>query len=75
MGVVAYPGYGVCKSFHTLTHTDTRRSIAAARRVEAQYLMEQMGQGDVDALAILEAFKKLSTQKRSRITFLQNLRS
>ena len=73
MGVVAYPGYGICKSLHTLTHTHTRKSIAAARTVEAQYLMENLGQDDVDADAILQNFDQLSTQ-RSRITFLQNVR-
>ena len=62
MGVVAYPGYGICKSLHTLTHTQTRKSTAAARQAEGQYLKEKLQPGDFDVGAILQAFEQLKMQ-------------
>ena len=39
MGLVAYPGHGICKNLYTLTHTRTVKAIAAARQAEGQYLV------------------------------------
>ena len=62
MGVIAYPGYGICKSLHTLTHTHTRKAIAAARQAEGQYLKENLQAGDIDVAAVLQAFDLLKKQ-------------
>ena len=62
MGLVAYPGHGICKSLHTLTHTTTRKAIAAARQAEGQYLVANMKHGDEDASAVLRAFDQLTTR-------------
>ena len=62
MGPVAYPGHGVCKSLHTLTHTTTRKAIAAARQAESPYLIAKMKHGAEDACAVLKAFDQLKAR-------------
>lgn len=62
MGVVAYPGYGICKSLHTLTHTHTRKATAAARQAEGRYLKGKLQPADIDVAAMLQAFDNLKMQ-------------
>ena len=57
MGLVAYPGQGICKSLYTLTHARTRKAITAARHAEGQYLMQTEWGRSIDASTVLRPFE------------------
>lgn len=58
LGLVAYPGQGICKSIHTLVKSETRKTIALRRHAEGQYLAATAGAKDV--ARVLEHFQSLN---------------
>lgn len=61
LGLVAYPGHGICKSINAAVHHKTARSINHARLIEGQYLVkgEQTTCRDFDEVLVRDMFDRL----------------
>ena len=42
LGLIAYPGQGLCKSAYTLFHSATSKKVVEARRVEGQWMLKHL---------------------------------
>jgi hypothetical protein len=62
VGLVAYPGQGVCKSLHDVTHSRTRKQIVAARCAEGQYILENQRKQMIENSEILYAFNVMTSE-------------
>ncbi|KAL5339043.1 hypothetical protein BJX70DRAFT_177089 [Aspergillus crustosus] len=56
LGLVAYPGQGICKSIHSSMRSKTRKAIMKAQESEGEYLAVATG-GEVDRGAVIQAFE------------------
>ncbi|KAH6677700.1 hypothetical protein B0J14DRAFT_536407 [Halenospora varia] len=64
LGLVAYPGQGICKSIRTAVKSKTRRRIMIARHCEGEYLLRVANQqGSVDHARVLGDFDSLMRQE------------
>lgn len=45
LGVVAYPGQGICKSLWKVGHGETKRRVGEARRAEGSWVVQMAGVG------------------------------
>ncbi|KAF2124318.1 glycosyltransferase family 1 protein [Dothidotthia symphoricarpi CBS 119687] len=59
IGIVAYPGEGICKSIRHAAKSQTRKKIKMRRMAEGQYLAENFGL-DKEVIGVINAFKLLS---------------
>ncbi|KAJ8110672.1 hypothetical protein OPT61_g6541 [Boeremia exigua] len=62
VGIVAYPGEGICKSLRHAVHSGNRRDIKARKMVEGAYLTHRSGL-DKEVIGILNAFELLRSEK------------
>lgn len=58
LGLVAYPGQGICKSLHSTIRFQTRREITAARYREGVFLLRVEG-GSLDQGDVVDLFEVL----------------
>lgn len=64
VGVIAYPSLGFYKTIRKATHTKTRKSIVAARLVEAQHsCITHIDTNGVSEAEILDGFRSLSRKQ------------
>lgn len=56
LGLVAYPGQGICKSIHHAAKPQTRKKIKASKMKEGEYLIRWVSADDV--LTVLNGFKR-----------------
>lgn len=62
VGIVAYPGEGICKSIRHAVHSGNRRDVKARKMVEGAFLAEKAGlNGEV--AGIISAFEVLRSEK------------
>lgn len=66
IGIVAYPGDGICKSIRSLAKKKTGRYIQAQKTAESEWLTSMPG-SKTDRLAIVQTFETLRRQKRDVI--------
>ena len=59
VGIVAYPGDGICKSILHAAHRATRKDIKARKLVEGEYLARKSGM-DSDVRRVIETFERLT---------------
>ena len=62
VGIVAYPGEGICKSVRHAVHSGNRRDIKARKTIEGAYLTQKFGSGK-EALEIINAFEFLKNEQ------------
>ncbi|KAF1928116.1 glycosyltransferase family 1 protein, partial [Didymella exigua CBS 183.55] len=62
VGVVAYPGQGICASLRRVVRSGTRRDVEARKRVEGAYLAQKAGRDGWD-VGVTEAFELLRGSK------------
>lgn len=62
VGIVAYPGEGICKSLRYAVHSGTRRDIKARKMNEGQYLAQRSALSK-EASGIINAFELLRNEK------------
>lgn len=63
LGLVAYPGQGLVKTLHSLTHQKTRKLLVNARQTEAKY---QIGEKPVSqwlAARVVDGFYARQNQQ------------
>ncbi|RDW70562.1 putative sterol glucosyltransferase [Aspergillus mulundensis] len=62
LGLVAYPGHGICKSIHSSVRSKTRKAVVKARQREGEYLAATVtrasGSERIDRGAVLRAFEE-----------------
>lgn len=56
LGLVAYPGQGICKSIYRAAKSQNRKRIKVLKRKEGEYLIRFLSEADV--LAVLNGFKR-----------------
>ncbi|KAF3047760.1 hypothetical protein E8E12_011621 [Didymella heteroderae] len=61
LGLVAYPGQGICKSIRHVAKSQTRRNIKASKMLEGEHLVRFISEADV--LAVLNGFKRRQEEK------------
>ncbi|PSN74344.1 putative sterol glucosyltransferase [Corynespora cassiicola Philippines] len=61
LGLVAYPGQGLCKSIRTLAKSETRRMIASKRSGEGRFLAATAGAKEVKR--VLDGFEGLNRER------------
>ncbi|CZS90925.1 related to sterol glucosyltransferase [Rhynchosporium agropyri] len=59
IGLVAYPGQGICKSVYTTWHAKTRKLVVAKRIEEGEFTWQNAASSMYDVPAILERFHNL----------------
>ncbi|KAF1950307.1 sterol glucosyltransferase [Byssothecium circinans] len=59
VGMVAYPGDGICKSIRYAALRATRKDIRTRKLIEGEYLARK-SEGDVDVRAVIQAFERLT---------------
>lgn len=69
IGIVAYPGEGICKSLRHAIHSSTRKDIRARKASEGTYLAQQFVSDD-EILPIINAFQLLREEKSRAKTYL-----
>lgn len=57
LGLVAYPGHGLCKTIHAAIKSKTRKNIVNARHREGRYLVHV--DTEIDREAIIDSFEVL----------------
>jgi hypothetical protein len=58
LGLVAYPGQGICKSIHSSVRSKTRKALIKARHREGEYLARNLTTAsEVDRGAVIRAFE------------------
>ena len=62
VGIMAYPGDGICKSIRYAAHRATRKDIRARKLVEGEYLARK-SEMDIDVGSVIEAFERLTAGK------------
>ena len=62
VGIVAYPGEGICKSIRHAVHSGNRRDIKARKMFEGAYLAQRSGLNE-DVAGIISAFELLRKQQ------------
>jgi hypothetical protein len=62
LGLVAYPGQGICKSIRYAAKSQTRKNIKVLKTKEGEHLVRFLSEADV--LAVLNGFKR---QKEERV--------
>lgn len=62
VGIIAYPGDGICKSIRYLAHGGTRKKIKIQKLIESEWLVSQH-ENDVDVRRILQVFERLRKGK------------
>ncbi|KAH6614137.1 sterol glucosyltransferase [Boeremia exigua] len=62
VGIVAYPGEGICKGLRNAVHSGNRRDIKARKVSEGAYLLER-SELDENVAGIIHAFELLRSQK------------
>lgn len=62
VGIVAYPGEGICKSIRHAVHSTNRRDVKARKMSEGAFLAHRSGL-DVDATGIINAFEVLRSER------------
>lgn len=62
VGIVAYPGEGICKSIRHAVHSTNRRDVKARKMSEGAFLAHRAGL-DVDDAEIVHAFEVLRSEK------------
>lgn len=69
VGIVAYPGEGICKSIRHAVHSGSRRDIKARKLVEGAYLAQRSPSNE-EVVRIINAFELLRNQQdRTKIGF------
>ena len=58
IGLVAYPGQGICKSIRHAAKSGTRKRIKVKRLEEGQWLVDQK-RNSMDPRVVLERFERL----------------
>jgi hypothetical protein len=61
LGLVAYPGQGICKSIRHVVKSNTRRTIKVQTLKECEYLVDSLS--EADTLAVLNGFKQLRGER------------
>ena len=56
LGLLAYPGQGICKSIHHAANSKTRRKIKALKVKEGEHLVRFVSEADI--LKVLNGFKR-----------------
>jgi hypothetical protein len=59
IGLVAYPGQGICKTLRTITHSKTSKSIIEARHREGQWLLEGYSRTSAEAEDVVSKFNNI----------------
>jgi len=59
-GLLAYPASGIAKSLRSATHTQSRKSVEAARRDEGDWLLQCAGMDKDQLASTVERFDGLS---------------
>lgn len=62
VGIVAYPGEGICKSIRHAVHSGNRRDVKARKATEGAYLAQRFAFDD-KVHGIVEAFERLKNDK------------
>ncbi|KAF2014279.1 glycosyltransferase family 1 protein [Aaosphaeria arxii CBS 175.79] len=62
VGIVAYPGEGICKSLRHVVHLGTQKDIKGRKISEGQYITQRRV-FDEEAIGIINAFKSLRSEK------------
>ncbi|KAI9368543.1 hypothetical protein BJX61DRAFT_212796 [Aspergillus egyptiacus] len=57
LGLVAYPGQGICKSIHSSVRSKTRKEIMRAQGREGEHLAATVTPEEVDRGAVIRAFE------------------
>ncbi|KAF2829543.1 UDP-Glycosyltransferase/glycogen phosphorylase [Ophiobolus disseminans] len=63
VGIVAYPGDGICKSIRHAAHRSTRRDLRARKLLEGEYLVTK---SDIDVRSIIETFGRLRMEGKEK---------
>ncbi|KAJ4298054.1 hypothetical protein N0V90_005953 [Kalmusia sp. IMI 367209] len=66
LGLVAYPGQGICKSIRHVAKSHTRRNIKTHKLKEGEHLVRCLDEADV--LAVLNRFQLLRDERSRRQT-------
>lgn len=61
VGLVAYPGQGICKTLHSLVHSSTAKSVAAARREEGKASAGRLS--PLQRMAVVDAYHDLQRKE------------
>lgn len=67
LGLVAYPGQGICRSLRAAVKTNIRNHIMTARHVEGQYLLSSGDIHDNEDEKVMKAFDVLGKKGPSEI--------
>lgn len=65
VGIVAYPGDGICKSIRHATHKATRREIKVRKMIEGEWLARK-NELDVDVTGVIDAFERAVGKGKER---------
>ena len=71
-GLVGYTGQGIYKSLHAKLHTDTKKSVASAQRVQDKYFVRANGR-EIDPAVVLDEFERQCAEKGESVTSTANV--